>query len=399
MITVAGGTYREICILEEWDQLFGSGVRAAAALAHHSDGVVLETYCGTQELQTLGYLASTFGFDLRPTVTSSTGIFKYLHSMADPHIRASTHSDVPPIRVKAQHVLRFGMLEPDCQVDAEWAVYDPQSENEPQSFGTNGSTADHLAIVANYEEGASLTGIKGTTEISAALLDCGAEVVVLKCGARGAQVTTREGSKRVPVFRTDFVWPIGSGDVFSALFAHCWAESRQDPFEAAYYASMAAAYYCSTVSLPVPQGLTHESFTAKPLVVPEDSPAPQIYLAGPYFSTEQRWLINEARQVLARQGIAVFSPFHEVSGNSANTVADMDLRGLRASQAVLAFLDGTDLGTVFEVGYARALGIPVIVMTERLDTRDLTMVVGTGCELADKLSTAVYLAVWSALAR
>src|SRR5690606_6288950 len=81
----------------------------------------------------------------------------------------------------------------------------------------------------------------------------GAEVVVVKRAAAGAYVVAQSGEAVIPVFRTEKVWPIGSGDVFSAIFAYYWAERRIDPVEAARKASLATALYCSSQVLPIPE--------------------------------------------------------------------------------------------------------------------------------------------------
>ena len=41
---VAGGTYLEVCMRPEWRRLFGSGLRAASAVAGLSPRTVLHTY-------------------------------------------------------------------------------------------------------------------------------------------------------------------------------------------------------------------------------------------------------------------------------------------------------------------------------------------------------------------
>ena len=41
---IAGGVYRELCCIPKWDAIFGSGGRAAAAVASLSPDSVLHTY-------------------------------------------------------------------------------------------------------------------------------------------------------------------------------------------------------------------------------------------------------------------------------------------------------------------------------------------------------------------
>ena len=49
MLAIAGGTYREHCTEGDWKQLFGSGLRAAAALQSTGEDVHLFTYANTAE--------------------------------------------------------------------------------------------------------------------------------------------------------------------------------------------------------------------------------------------------------------------------------------------------------------------------------------------------------------
>ena len=95
----------------------------------------------------------------------------------------------------------------------------------------------------------------------------------------------------------------------------------------------------------------------------------QIYLAGPLFTlAEQRF--NEAlADEIARQhaGITVFLPqerakqFLGKPDQNANLFADC-VAGVRASDAIVAILDGADAdsGTSVEIGLAHGLGKPIL---------------------------------------
>jgi len=64
--------------------------------------------------------------------------------------------------------------------------------------------------------------------------------------------------------------------------------------------------------------------------------------------------------------------------------------------AVLALLDGLDPGTIFEVGYARKLGIPVIALFHGDPGHVLSMLLGSDCEICNDFSTAAYKTAWVA---
>ncbi len=122
-----------------------------------------------------------------------------------------------------------------------------------------------------------------------------------------------------------------------------------------------------------------------------------IYLAGPFFTLSQRWLVEETRRCLEMLGATTFSPVHDVGvQGGAAQIAERDLEGLEQSSAVMAIVDGDDAGTLFEVGYARKLGLPVVVLAESPKPESLTMLEGSGCEISDDFATAIYKAVWAA---
>jgi nucleoside 2-deoxyribosyltransferase len=75
-------------------------------------------------------------------------------------------------------------------------------------------------------------------------------------------------------------------------------------------------------------------------------------------------------------------------------VAPADLAALDDCDAIFAVLDGLDSGTVFEVGYARALKKPIYVVAQAVPDEDLKMVVGSGCRVFDDFVTALHHTAW-----
>jgi hypothetical protein len=74
MLAIAGGTYREHCTEGDWSQLFGSGLRAAAALQSTGEEIQLFTYVSTSEDLPLAEATAqgTFGAKLKPANRSTT---------------------------------------------------------------------------------------------------------------------------------------------------------------------------------------------------------------------------------------------------------------------------------------------------------------------------------------
>jgi nucleoside 2-deoxyribosyltransferase len=186
------------------------------------------------------------------------------------------------------------------------------------------------------------------------------------------------------------VFPIGSGDVFTACFAWAWGENGQDPVEAAHTASLGAAQWCGSAAGPSPFNPVDD----RPTLAPTDVD-PRIYLAGPFFSLSERWLVDLTRDGLRDLGASVFSPFHDV-GPGEQEVAKQDLEGLTGCDAILGLLDGSDPGTFFEIGFG-AGKYPTITYAEKPNPEGWKMVAGTDAEVHDDLSTAVYHAIWAGM--
>lgn len=406
MIHIVGGTYRERCIEPQWNELFGSGGRAAAALTLLNDKVFLTTYIAENEKPYLQYLADTFAFHLGDNkIVPQTLSFDYHHCLSDPIIRPTVAEmkTLPSLLVEDKYIIRYGFLEGNAVVNGEKVVYDPQNEYSSELFTANGSTAKKLAIVANTSECQKLTDsphdLFDAEVLGKKLLELeGAEVVVVKQGSLGALVVTSSKTELVPAYYTKRVFSIGSGDIFTAVFAHFWTSGNMTPFQAAHMASLATAYYCDTRRLPITANFDKVS-TYQPIKPKNEFPSKpkQVYLAGPFFSMAERWMIGEARKHLYGEGFNVFSPLHDVGLGKASTVALRDIEGLIKSDIMFAVLDNLDPGTVFEIGYAVSLNIPVIVFVENASDKDLTMITGTGCEVFDDFASAIYRTVWTAM--
>ena len=402
MLHIVGGVYRENCHEGDWQQLFGSGLRAAAALTNLCDGVDLSTYVAAADQRLLDVASKTFGVRTHVTVIPRTIEFRYRHALAVPTIvpHLGTFETAQPIHVDAENVLQFGFIEGDAIVTGNRVVYDPQSAYKPSAFGANGSKAQSLAIVCNSREASLMSGEADLVQAGHALLAVDeADVVVIKRGSKGALVFHEGAVFSVPPCRTDRVWPLGSGDVFAAIFAFCWGQHRHSPVDAAQFASVATAHYCNSRVLPIHElSATYAGYSPKASAFSEEADvdsAPLVYLAGPFFNIMERWLVNELRDALSDQGLRVFSPYHNIGPGSADAVVPQDVEAIKKSDGMLAILDNLDSGTLFEVGYARALNKPVIGFAQNTTEESLKMLQGTNCCICDDLVTAVYQTVWS----
>ena len=401
MLHVVGGAYRETCIEPHWNQFFGSGVKAASAVTKRASEITLHTYIDKNNQALLKSMGATFGFEIETQPRANDIEFSYDHALSRPEIYPYDNflKQEDAFEVSGENILCFGCIEAEPVITADKVVYDPQSSYNPRPFRQNGSSARTLAIVANLREAFHLTG-EGTVLKAGRLLkkNHGADVVVIKRGAWGAYVFTENEETAIPAFRTQTVWPIGSGDIFSATFAYAWMIDGMPPVQAARLASMSTAYHCQTKTLPIPQDVeqTNEFESGG---VPDFSldNVPQVYLAGPFFNIAQRWLIFQAKKALEDLGVKVFSPFHDVGLGTAEEVVEADIEGLQHCNVVLALVDGMDSGTIFEVGYARSRDIPVVVLSESENEEALKMLEGTKCDICNDFVTSIYKTVWAGI--
>ena len=401
MITVVGGVYQERCMSPKWEEIYGSAGRAATAIARMNAPVELHTYADATVAAVISQRGALEGFQVLITDVPQSAGFSYIHSLSSPIIHKPC-SRLPAIEINAEKVVRFGMIEGDARVNSTYAVYDPQNAFNPQSFHANGSTAKHLALILNRHEASLFLNAQDKTveELAAGLAQAEkAEVVVIKMGPMGALVYHEGQFSQVPAYHTDRVHKIGSGDNFVAHFAYGWLEAGLSPHEAADSASRATAYFCQNQGFASARRLSQ--FDPAPLRVSQryrDGSRPKIYLAGPFFSLAQLWLVEEARNTFLAMGLRVFSPYHDVGHGSAEDVVHKDLDAIHECELMFAIGDGLDSGTVFEMGYAKALGKPVVMYTENESEEDKKMMEGSHCILCDDFVTAIYRMVWEAVA-
>ncbi len=403
MIHVAGGSYFERCREPDWRFLFGSGLRAAIQLRALGSRVRLHTFVSDRDRDLLKARAAEHGIAVSAHSVPSTIVFDYDHGLATPTIipdprRRDYRADFPELPVTAKNLVCFGLIEGQLKVSGDQVVYDPQSPTEPASFRKAGCEANRLAIIANRSELSQLSGSKNIEAACRTVLRREkAEVVVAKLGPAGCFVVTAGGATAVPAFRTQTVFPIGSGDTFSAAFAHAWIEEKMSPAASARFASRAAALYCQSRFPHSKRAITGNSLD--PLRLLPVRERKQVYLAGPFFNAGERWVIEQLRVALLNSNVRVFSPLHDVGHGDAGDVYGPDMKGLWESGVVLAWLDGLDAGTLYEIGYAHALGRKVIVFVGPERPEDLKMITGGGCHVVDDLTTAVYLTTWAANCR
>jgi hypothetical protein len=266
-------------------------------------------------------------------------------------------------------------------VTAKRAVYDPQTGGRPVAFGENGSRADRLAIVLNAEE---IRRLAESGDIGAAAADVmrreNAAAIVVKDGTSGAYVFEGDGTpRRVPAYLTRSVYKIGSGDVFSATFAHAWLSGQLSAPEAADLASRRTADYVETPAFPLPP------IASRRAPAPSGPKQRKVLLASPRSTTTSRWLHEEAVRGLSSLGATVVRAEISFGRSTSTATTDCDF------DIVFVILRDMEHAAA-EVRAAVAHGKPVVAFADASETLD--EVRAFGVMASDELCSALYLSQW-----
>ena len=309
----------------------------------------------------------------------------------------SSDRDIGVPDVDAEDAVVFGMVDAQPTVRAGRAVVDPQHSLSLQRVGET-ITADELILVANLREVRSLAD-NDDLEIAAEtiLSRTGAVGLVVKAGALGALIF-RAGVEveGIPAIVTPRVFPIGSGDVFTAALAAHYFENG-DLVEAARAASRRTAGYVIVRHLRTVELGESLIETVAPTVRSVQDP-PRVYVAASFANPEQRWSGRVVDGGINDIGGHSIYPLRDVGEKQdARATAQADLANLDACDAVILLADVARTGPFFEAGWATCRGTPIVVMNSDPDPDRYTMLDGTEADLVSDLATAAYRAVWAGL--
>ncbi|MEY2195399.1 nucleoside 2-deoxyribosyltransferase [Neobacillus sp. BF23-41] len=105
-----------------------------------------------------------------------------------------------------------------------------------------------------------------------------------------------------------------------------------------------------------------------------------VYLAGPFFNSEQIALLEKLEIILLNKGLNVFSPrkyksefpFGSYQWQYQNFVADVN--AIQYGDIIFAVYNDQDPGTMWEVGYAWSLKKPIIIFNTKEKVLNLMIV-------------------------
>ena len=293
---IAGGVYVERCVAPDTTQLLGSGGRAALALSTARRDLTLHIFHPPELWADLRANFVPSGIAVVPHAAAERIVFSYLFPLGRPVQTPARPSPAAEVLIEGDEILGFGCVEGHFVIQGRAVVYDFQGA-VGRGFRRAGSSAGRLALVMNRQEVMSLTGGATVGEAAGSLLrDEAAEVVVVKDGPRGALVFDADGGEAwVPPYASSQLYKIGSGDIFSAVFADRWLLDG-DAASAADHASRRTAAYVDSPVLPLAASLTP---TAPRLV---EMPG-KVYVAAHLPSLAHRWFAAVVEEALHHIGV------------------------------------------------------------------------------------------------
>ena len=157
MISVIGGTYREIDYDDVAMEIFGSGFRCVKFLLENKCAVEFSTTGSSEVSKFLAENKKVYkNFNFNCIDYDEFITFKYSFALDDPTIFPSILNikKSNKIYLTGTNIICFGMLETDFSAKGNKVVYDPQTSIKPIKFKDIG-TADELIYIVNLNEAIS----------------------------------------------------------------------------------------------------------------------------------------------------------------------------------------------------------------------------------------------------
>ena len=394
MITVIGGTYREIDYDDVSVEIFGSGFRAVKFLLENKVEVNFITVANQEALYYLKENQKVYrNLTIDNNLCEDLITFKYSYALDDPSIfpQLLTIEKIPSISVDKENIIAFGMLELNYKVIGNKVVYDPQTSIKPNKFSEIGS-ANELIYIINMNEAKSLASSDDIEKIKDYFFDIeNALAFIIKNGPYGAILYLKDKEITIPSYMTEHVNKIGSGDIFTSSFGYYWINKNMTLEESALNASKSTALYCGKkayLDSTSYKEFQYEEFKYK------DLSKKQVYLASPFFSISELILIDKIRASFLSFGIKVFSPFHDIGLGDEIEIAKKDVEGIENSDIIFCVLDNLDSGTLIEAGYSMSKGKKIVGYHKTCDENKLLMLKPADINFYQHLTTAIYQTIW-----
>lgn len=255
-------------------------------------------------------------------------------------------------------------------------------------------------LLANEQETLLLTETDNPSNAINKLRDTGPEYIVVKNGSRGCSIF-KKGIlvEQIPAFKSSVLCSLGSGDVFGGVLATTFMETKDIKFSAELASCVAANFIENfDIETVIPKKAALKDVLQRERIVWSNSNL-QIYLAGPFFSGQELFWVNQICDALESAGIKVLSPSREngiIKQNETweqrQTIFEQDIDLLEKADLVVAILDHDDPGTCFEMGYAYKKKIPIIGLKTSIFPLNNMITFGCNkiCTSIEQLMSEVY---------
>lgn len=390
---VVGGAYLEECASPRFAGLFGPGLRAAITLTGLSRKVHLHTVAHPKLAEDIQATCDSLQIELTthsPSEVRSQPIRFYYANALRPLVRIDGSDGGTKIDVESKDscILLLGLLEAQINVTGRSVVYESRIGASSDPFANGMSRAERLGLVIKAQRFRELSRDQNARDVARKLLnETGAEVLVIRSELGGA--TVFQGDRpaiNVGPYETKRWHRLGMGNVFSAVFAHYWAERLFSAEDAARAACRATALYNEGGSLPVPSaaiGFERVEDTYLQVPLSTNFSRPKVRLEGCNSRYVERQLFNDALDALdvLMTDVEVRKP-----------LSDIDLMPEWSDDfsALLILSDFADGDAFNEAIRVAESGKPVISYAEypRYQTSLLERI--EGVEVVDDFMTAVY---------
>jgi sugar/nucleoside kinase (ribokinase family) len=219
-----GGDYFGKLILEKM-RSFGISTTYVKIDPDVSTGITVSIVSKSGERSLISYLGSTETLNAGDIDERALMGARHLHIGALPLLK-SLQPTVPELFMKAHKSGITTSLDTGWDPTGRWDVEEALQWVD--------------IFLPNEEEALAMTGEKSISRASAKLLAKGPSAIVIKRGAQGSTVATRERNFDVPTFRVNPVDTTGAGDAFNAGFIFSFLRGKP-LLECAKYGNAAGA--------------------------------------------------------------------------------------------------------------------------------------------------------------
>lgn len=247
-------------------------------------------------------------------------------------------------------------------------------------------------LLVNEEEIKKLSGMNSLSQAVQWVKSFGVTKIVVKKGIHGSVVFDEESVYTVQTYKSDVICTLGSGDVFAGALIPTYLRT----LNLRYSVELATCVAANFIEHIQPESVLSRAAVEQDMKVRPKIKIPEIkekilYIAGPFFSEQEKEWVDRVCFYLIEAGFKILSPSEEngiiknnCSVEERRKIFDADIKLLEQADIIVALLDHNDAGTNFEIGYAYKKGVPVLGL--KTSEECLNNMIVFGC---DKVTTSI----------